>query len=431
MRLKSILLFSEFDYIWVMSKSSELTLEAQLEQKLNLKQLQINRLLNITQAINENVPVEGLFKMYTSFLNWEMGIDKLLLFIKRNKEWVIASDSGIKENLLKRDITSKFIDFERVANMEKGVDPLLDCFDVVIPVKHKEQAIAFLFIGGLKEDDDMYNKVQFITTITNIIAVAIENKRLFRRQLEQSRMMREMELASEMQMQLVPSVLPSDECYELASIYKPQLGVGGDYFDYIELSAEEFAFCVADISGKGVAAALLMANFQASLHSLIRSVPDTPAFIQALNSAIFKVTQGDRFITFFLAKFNKKTRTLRYVNAGHNPPYMFVNGELIKLDKGCTFLGSFENIPGEIEVGEVDIPGKAMALLYTDGLSDLRNEKDVFLTDEFIEDIVTNHHKLPAGVFNDLLLERIEAFKGNAIYPDDLTVLTAKFFKPH
>jgi len=117
---------------------------------------------------------------------------------------------------------------------------------VVIPVKHKEQDIAFLFIGGLEEDDEMYNKVQFITTITNIIAVAIENKRLFKRQLEQSRMKREMELASEMQLQLVPSKLPSDECYELASIYKPQLGVGGDYFDYIELNEREFAFCVAD-----------------------------------------------------------------------------------------------------------------------------------------------------------------------------------------
>ncbi len=414
-----------------MSKSTNISSRSDLEQKLNLKQLQINRLLNITQAINENVPVDGLFKMYTSFLNWEMGVDKLLLFIKREDKWVITSDSGIEKSLMERDITALFPNFERVGNVEKGMDPLIDCFDIVIPVKHKEQDIAYVFIGGLPEDDEMYNKVQFITTITNIIAVAIENKRLFKRQLEQSRMKREMELASEMQLQLVPSNLPSDECYELASIYQPMLGVGGDYFDYIELNQEQFAFCVADISGKGVAAALLMANFQASLHSLIKAEPDTPNFIQALNSAIFKVTQGDRFITFFLAKFNKKTRVLNYVNAGHNPPYMFISGELIKLDKGCTFLGSFERIPGEIEVGEVHIPGKAMALLYTDGLSDLRNEKDVFLTDEFIEDLVTNHHKLPAGVFNDLLKQRIENFRGEAAYPDDLTVLTAKFFKPH
>lgn len=414
-----------------MAKSGEILSQMELEQKLNLKQLQINRLLNITQAINENVPVEGLFKMYTSFLNWEMGVDKLLLFIRRDEQWVIASESGISKTLKQRDITHLFGDYERVGNIEKGVDPLLDLFDIVIPVKHKEQDIAFVFIGGLEEDDEMYNKVQFITTITNIIAVAIENKRLFKRQLEQSRMKREMELAREMQLHLVPNQLPADQCYELASIYQPMLGVGGDYFDYIELSDAEFAFCVGDISGKGVAAALLMANFQASLHSLIRIESDTPAFIQALNSAIFKVTQGDRFITFFLAKFNKKTRMLTYVNAGHNPPYMFINGELIKLDQGCTFLGSFEKIPGEIEVGEVHIPGKAMALLYTDGLSDLRNENDVFLTDEFIEDLVTNHHKLPADVFNELLQQRIEKFRGEAAYPDDLTVLTAKFFKPY
>jgi sigma-B regulation protein RsbU (phosphoserine phosphatase) len=411
-----------------MPKSTDSITPQELEQKLNLKQLQINRLLNITQAINENVSVDGLFKMYTSFLNWEMGVDKLLLYIKRDSKWIIASDSGIKERLLKRNIEAFFANFERVGNIEKGIDPLIDEFEIVIPVKHKEVAIAYVFIGGLAEDEEMYNKVQFITTITNIIAVAIENKRLFRRQLEQSKMEREMELASEMQLMLVPRALPSDTCYELASIYKPQLGIGGDYFDYIDLDEDRFAFCVADISGKGVAAALLMANFQASFHSLIKTKTDFPNFIQDLNSNVYAVTKGDRFITFFTAEFNRKTRMLSYVNAGHNPPYIFINGELQKLDQGCTFLGSFESIPGEIGVGNIHIPQKAMILSYTDGLSDLRNENDVFLTDEFIEQLVTSHHKLPAAVFNELLQQRIEEFRGEAAYPDDLTVLTAKFF---
>ena len=140
------------------------------------------------------------------------------------------------------------------------------------------------------------------------------------------------------------------------------------------------------------------------------------------------MTKGDRFVTFFGAEFNRKTRMLTYVNAGHNPPYIFINGELQKLDQGCTFLGSFESIPGDIGVGTIHIPKKAMILSYTDGLSDLRNENDVFLTDEFIEQLVTSHHKLPAAVFNELLQQRIEEFRGEAAYPDDLTVLTAKFF---
>ena len=411
-----------------MAKPVEISSEDHLEQKLNLKQLQINRLLNITQAINENVDVDGLFKMYTSFLNWEMGVDKLLLYIIKDKDWVIASHSGIKEEYLKKDIKMHFSKFERVGNIEKGIDPVIDEFDIVIPVKHKELEIAYVFIGGLTEDEEMYNKVQFITTITNIIAVAIENKRLFKRQLEQSKMKREMELASEMQLSLVPNALPSDTCYELASIYQPMLGVGGDYFDYIDLDESRFVFCVGDISGKGVAAALLMANFQASLHSLVKTKKNYPSFIQNLNSNLYKVTKGDRFITFFVAEFDKTTRTLTYVNAGHNPPFIFINGELKMLDKGCTFLGSFESIPNPIEVGQVHIPSKAMILCYTDGLSDLRNENDVFLTDQYIEELVTKHHKLPAAVFNELLQQRIEEFRGEAAYPDDLTVLTAKFF---
>lgn len=403
--------------------------KAELERELNLKQLQINSLLNITQAINDNVSVEGLFNMYKSFLSWEIGVKKMALYVLKDGEWICAASIGIKDKLLEIDISERLPTYTRLKNVEESEHELIREFDVVIPVRHKNEAISYVFIGGFSEEDDMYSKVQFITTITNVIAVAIENKRLFKRQLEQERMKREMELASEMQRMLIPQELPSKDCYELASIYKPHLGVGGDYFDFIEFEDGKIVFCVGDISGKGVAAALLMANFQANFHTLINKRTELDEFIRDLNQSVHLITQGERFITFFIAEYDINTRQLNYVNAGHNPPVLVANGNMHLLNKGCTILGSFTELPA-FEVGRLKVEEEAVILSFTDGLSDIRNKADEFLSDELIYDFVQNHYLLPASSFNNKLLEVIENFKGEETYPDDFTVLTCKIFLP-
>ncbi|MBK7219769.1 MAG: hypothetical protein IPH94_00070 [Saprospiraceae bacterium] len=132
-------------------------------------------------------------------------------------------------------------------------EPLRD-FDIIIPVFHKDHPIAYSLIGGIKDKDDLFNKIQFITTITNIIAVAIENKRLFKRQLEQEKYKTELLLAQDVQSMLIPDSLPSNDRYAISKIYKPHYNVGGDYIDYIKYDEDRFAICIADISGKGVAA---------------------------------------------------------------------------------------------------------------------------------------------------------------------------------
>jgi sigma-B regulation protein RsbU (phosphoserine phosphatase) len=398
-----------------------------LEKELNLKQLQINRLLGITQAINDNVSAKGLFEMYQSFLSWEMGVKKMALYFLEEKKWVCKASIGLAERLLKEDISAHFSRFTRLSNLQDLDSELIREFDLVIPVRHKETPLAYVFIGGFGEDEDLYNKVQFITTITNIIAVAIENKRLFKRQLEQERLKREMELAGEMQKLLIPAQLPRCEHYELASIYKPHLGVGGDYFDFIELENDRFAFCIGDISGKGVAAALLMANFQAHFQSLIHERRSLADLIIALNQSVLRITNGDKFITFFVAEYDLRMQTLSYVNAGHNPPAMAMNGKIFRLDKGCTILGAFQELP-RLEVGELYIDNEALILTYTDGLTDIRNEEGEFMDEAYGYDFLLRNHMLSAAMFNEKLLEEIELFKGAESYPDDFTVLTCKIY---
>jgi len=404
----------------------ELALLEKLEKELNLKELQIKSLLTITQAINENVKAEGLYNMYKSFLSWEMGISKMGLFIPSSDQWECAAEINL-EPALAAEIVPLLKDYKRLHTVKDDENEALKQFDIVIPVFHKKEPIAFSVIGGIKDKEDLYNKIQFITTITNIIAVAIENKRLFNQQLEQESLRKEMEVASNVQKMLIPDSLPTTDRYELSSIYRPHSNVGGDYFDYIKFSEDRFAFCIADISGKGVAAALLMANFQAIIQSLIYQYRDLETFVYALNQSVVRITKSDKFITFFVAEVDLTQNTLTYINAGHYPPVLKIGNELKELDKGCTVIGAFDELP-EIEEEVIQLHDDALILAFTDGLAELRDKNGEFFEADKISDFVNKNANKSAKEFNDCLLTEINNFKGEQEYSDDIAIITCKIY---
>ena len=401
-----------------------------LERELSLKQLQIQRLLTITQAINNNLSAKDLYQMFNSFLSWEMGVTRMALFVKSGDQWVCSSTIGFKPEVFDRQtVNVELSKFKRLRSISASDARIFREFEVVIPVHHKDFPIAYAFIGGLGSVDESYSKVQFIMTITNIIAVAIENKRLFKRQIEQERFKYELRLASEMQQMLVPSDLPSNACYELASIYKPHLSVGGDYFDFSEPDDHCLVVCVADIAGKGLAAALLMANFQANFHALLRQGKPMKEFMQDLNKSVLRITQGERYLTFFIGYFDKTSRNLQYVNAGHQPPLLLQHGQVSELTKGCTILGYFEQLP-EVEVGSVHIPKEALLLCFTDGLIDIRNEDGEFYNIAMLKEFALANAGSSATEFNEKLLNHLQAFQKDADFPDDFTLLTCRVKSP-
>lgn len=398
-----------------------------LEREVNLKQLQINSLLAITQAINENVSSEGLFSMYNTFLRWEIGIRKMALFFNEDKRWECKTSLGIEDSLLEQDINQELPNFRTTRGIENSQHPLIREFDLVVPVMHKEEPIAYAFIGGFLDDEDIYNKVQFVTTITNVIAVAIENKRLFKTQLRQEVLNREVELAAEIQRTLVPSRLPEGENYQLSSIYKPHFAVGGDYYDVVEFPDGTIAFAIADITGKGVSAALLMANFQANLRTLLTRCQTLEEIVHEMNNAVHSVTQGDRFITLFLARYDVHSRTLHYVNAGHAPPLLLSKGEAIPLKNGCTVLGWMPELPF-LEIGGVCLTDESTIFTYTDGLTDVLNDSGEEFSEEKLISFLQDHTQLSAKELNASLLNHVEAYRQNQPFPDDITVLTCKVF---
>jgi sigma-B regulation protein RsbU (phosphoserine phosphatase) len=403
-----------------------------LEKELSLKELQIKSLLTITQAINDNVAASGLYNMYRSFLSWEMGITKMgLLLPKENKEdkWFFATDINLDKKVVDIDkLLKELLHHKRLHTVKAEDSELLQKYDIVIPVLHKEKPIAYSLIGGIKSKEDLYNKIQFITTITNIIAVAVENKRLFKRQIEQERYEKELELASNVQKMLIPESMPKNERYELSFIYKPHFNIGGDYLDFIDFDRNRFLFCIADISGKGVAAALLMANFQAMIQSLIYQYRDLETFIYALNQTVYRVTKSDKFITFFIADVNLEKKELKYINAGHYPPILYQGGKIKRLDQGCSVIGAFDVLP-YIHEEVIPLQEGALIMSFTDGLADLQNDNDEYFADERIESFAITHGHLSADAYNEALMSEIENYSTNREFPDDIAVLTCKVHK--
>ncbi len=420
-----MLKFHHICFVKTPKVNRELLMLEKLEKELNLKQLQIRSLLTITQAINDNVPQDALFNMYRSFLSWEIGIEKMSLFINSENGWYCAT--GINhEKVDAKLILPKILQHKRMYTIKPSDDEHLKGYDILIPVFHKDLPIAYALIGGIKDTEDIFNKIQFITTITNIISVAIENKRLFKRQIEQEKYKTELLLAREVQDMLIPDHLPKTEKYSISKIYKPHYSIGGDYIDYIKYDEERFAICIADISGKGVAAALLMANFQAMVQSLIFQYKDLETFIFALNQAVFRITKADKFITFFVAEVNLRTNQIHYVNAGHFPPILYKkDGTYEKLIEGCSVIGVFEKLPS-ITAGNIHLDQPGILLSFTDGLGELRNKSGEYYEENHLIPFLKENYNLETEHFNAELLNKIENFKGEEDYYDDIAVLTCK-----
>ena len=399
-----------------------------IENDLKLKQLQIKSLLSITQAINENIAVNELYNMYNTFLSWDMGVGKMGLFTESDGKWKCVSQIGIDYNLDKEDIIELMFSYQRTSPLKEDDKLFLPDFDVVIPVYHKKQPIAFAFIGEIRDKDgDIYDQIQFINTITNIVAVAIENKRLFKEQLEQERYKRSLELAAEMQRKLIPDKLPSGDDIQFDSYYKPHFNVGGDYLDVFKIE-DRYVFCIADVSGKGVAAALLMANFQALLRSMVDKFTDISSLIRALNEAVFRITRGEKFISFFIGSISTKSNLLEYVNAGHNSPLLCCDENYKWLEKGCPILGVIPELPA-VEIGLELLHSHTIIFCYTDGVTEFKEKNGNFLGQEFIKDFAEDNGILKPEIFNQKFLKRVQKIGGDEKFVDDIALLTVRYSK--
>ncbi len=413
--------FSEFDFF-----KKRL---GQTERLLAVKQQQIDSLLSITSAVNNNMPITALARIYENILHAHLAVSKIALFINESgSNWMCITPGDLPGNILNYPVHEKFSKFNSIIPVASLKDELLAGFEYLIPVTHKKVPIGYVLTGpfGNEQGDTKEDKLNFIQTITNIIVVANENQKLFKTQIDQMVMQKELKLAADMQNMLVPSSLPNNEKIEAAAYYRPHKNIGGDYYDFVNISEHEIAFCISDISGKGIPAALLMANFQANLRTLITRKYQLPQFVEIINQKVCEITKGEKFITMFIATYNYNTGILTYVNAGHNPSILYNNGKIELLDQGCTILGMFETLP-YVSFGEIKITPGALIVNYTDGLSEAADNDGKLFDTEGLVNFINHNHQLSLTDFNTKLIDNIIAFKQNMDFDDDITLLTLRF----
>ena len=251
---------------------------------------------------------------------------------------------------------------------------------------------------------------------------------LIEEQNKRQRLENEISIAREVQNQLFPSTLPSVPGVEIEAICKAARSVSGDYYDFIQLSPTHVAIAIADISGKGISAALLMASLQAALRSQMLTEGSerlsTAELVSRLNKHLVRNTGDDRFATFFIAVYDSATRTLRYTNAGHLPSFLICNGSAHLLDKGGMVLGVVEDYV--YEQGILEVAPDSLLIGYSDGLVEPENVYgEEFGIPRLKEAAVRVHGAAPLMVAESLMAAA-EEWAGTPEQADDMTVLVAR-----
>jgi len=400
-------------------------------RRKEISNFKLNSLLDITLAINENLPTKELLEKYEKLLKEDLEIGKILIF-KFGEKWESILNSGFQKKLNELDAEKYFVPIREISFISAVPDKFSDEVDIIIPVFHKDLPIAYVLIGDIDEESEGVSPVikhlKFIQTLSNIIMVAIENQRLHAENLKQVAMKRELELASRMQNMLIPnnSKLPSNKHINFKSFYHPHYEVGGDYYDVIQLSEEEVGFCIADVSGKGISAAILMSNFQANLRALFTKDVALENLMRMLNNRVLESANGEKFITIFIAKYNYLKKKLEYINAGHNPAllYFIPDNTLSLLNSGCVGMGMLDELPF-INTNIVTIDKPSKLLCYTDGLVELIEGDDIDYGYKYIEEEISN--KIPIEENIKEMIIRNKIIEGSAAIFDDITILGIQF----
>ncbi len=405
-------------------------------ERLRFSNFKLKTLLEITQAINRNAPIDELLYSFKKLLSTDLNIGKFILFSNLEESWRLWLDYGVSEADYKEiDIEKDLIPIKTIEITLGENIQSLKTFDFIIPIFKNDDVIAYILIGDVDNEkiglSPSIQHLQFIQTLANIIMVAIQNKKFVELSVEQERIKKELEMASAIQAMLVPSPenIPQRQQIQITPFYMSHYEVGGDLYDFGEINKNEIFFCIADVSGKGMSAAMIMSNFQANLRAQFQNKKNI-SFLQIvknLNDNILKVSKGNHFVTMFLAKYNIISKKLTYVNAGHLPPilYDYKTHKLTFLQDGCPGIGMLDNIPS-IKTGKIKIKNKSKLLCFTDGLSEysIDNHQDYGF---FVAKTAMLRPDLNIDQTLDFIVKKIDLNKKNSNIFDDITMLGVQF----
>lgn len=304
---------------------------------------------------------------------------------------------------------------------------------LLLPVAAKNQLSGIISLSA-KRSEAPYtpNDIRLLKSVAAQTGLALENSRLTEsianEAAQKERLNREVEIAREVQERLFPQELPAIEGLDYFGACRPALGVGGDYYDFLELPDGKFGIAIGDVSGKGIGASLMMASLQASLRGQAIHCGDNLAeLMKHVNTLVYEASTSNRYATFFYAQLDTKTLRLSYVNAGHNPPFVIrSDGEVLKLEEGGAVVGMLPTVFASYTQGEIQLQSGDMLVGYTDGISEAMNPQE----EEWGEDAMLAELKhageKPAAEILPFIVSKADTFANGAKQHDDMTMIVVK-----
>ncbi len=294
-----------------------------------------------------------------------------------------------------------------------------------VPMLYQEDVLGVMTVLNRKDGQPFSeNDLTLLTTFAAQAAIAIENARLVKSEIEMERLERELQIAAEIQRHLIPEQVPQIPDLEISATYRPCKEVGGDFYDIIPLNNRKVIFVMADVAGKGVPGALQVATMQASLRAYLEFSQDLKEVVEKLNRLLIDTTMDDGFITFFIMSYDLDSHTIQYINAGHNPPLIVSEqGEIKELNKGGIFLG-FQ--PWAYEQEEVPLAVGSVVVAYTDGLVEAMNTAEKEFGENRLKALLKTHRASTSEQIQSTIIQQVTEFIGDNPLQDDFTLLVVK-----
>ncbi len=289
-----------------------------------------------------------------------------------------------------------------------------------------------------KRSEEPYspNDLRLLKSVASQTGLALQNSKLTEaiayEAVQKERLNRELEIAREVQERLFPQELPKIEGLDYYGACRPALGVGGDYYDFLELADGKFGIAIGDVSGKGIGASLVMASLQASLRGqAIHSGNDLAGLMRHVNKLVYDASTTDRYATFFYAQYDPETKKLIYVNAGHNPPYVLrrnANGDLdaIPLTEGGPVVGMLPPIIVQYEQGELQMETGDILVGFTDGISESMNPAEEEWGEEAMLSAIERFADRDSKEILEKIVQNADEFANGAKQHDDMTMIVVK-----
>jgi serine phosphatase RsbU (regulator of sigma subunit) len=295
-----------------------------------------------------------------------------------------------------------------------------------VPLWNNKEIIGVIYsdrislVDQFTEDD-----LRLLTLLSNLAAVKIENARLIEKAIEQEKMEKELALAARIQKDFLPKENPAREKFDIAGTNIPCYQVGGDYYDFITIDPGRLGVIVADVSGKGISASLLMASLRAALYSEVHPKFQLAEMAAKLNDFVHRSSAVNMFITFFFCELDMNTGRFRYINAGHNPPLLIKKSGKVERLGSCGFcLGMFPSVAYEVKEASFNMGDSAV--FYTDGITESRNKDDQEYGEERLVNFLKKNVKLPASMIVEKIYQELTAFSTGVPPLDDMTCIVVK-----